>query len=110
MPKPIISLKIDYSKIDESLLFEGKKGRYMDATLFEKDGGGVDEYGNAGYVAQSVGKEARERGEKGPIIGNFRLIQLREKVNLTPPKNRPPVAPRPPADADLDVPQDDIPF
>lgn len=77
MPKPIISLKIDVKKIDKTLLFVGQKGTYLDATIFEKDGGVVDEYGNAGYVAQSVSKEARERGEKGPIIGNYRLIQLR---------------------------------
>ena len=110
MPKPIISLKIDVKKINKELLFVGQKGTYLDATIFEKDGGGVDEYGNAGYVAQSVSKEARERGEKGPIIGNYRLIQLREKVNLTPPKSRPTVAPKPQADPDLDTPPDDIPF
>ena len=103
MPKPIISLKIDVTKIDKAHLFKGAKGTYLDITLMEKDGGGTDEYGNAGFITQSVSKEARERNERGPILGNYKLIQLREKVNLTPPKNRPPVAPRPQAYPDLDV-------
>ena len=112
MPKPIISLKIDVKKIAKEHLYVGAKGTYLDITLMEKDGGGVDEYGNAGFITQSVSKEARERNERGPIIGNYRLIQLREKVNLTPPKNRPPVAARPQADPDLDAAPDGdfIPF
>jgi len=39
--------------------------------LFEnKDG--EDQYGNSGYVVQSISKEAKEAGEKGPIIGNWK--------------------------------------
>ena len=110
MAKPILSLKIDYDKIDQSLLYQGQKGLYLDATVMESDT--IGQYGDAGFIVQSVSKEARARGEKGPIIGNYRVIELRPKVNLTPPKNRPPVAPRPQADADLDVLPDgeSIPF
>ncbi len=100
MPKPIISLKIDVKKIAKAHLFVGAKGTYLDITLMEKDGGGVDEYGNAGFVSQSVTKEARERGERGPIIGNYRLIA----------QKKPAAPPRPQADPDLDVAPDSIPF
>ena len=102
MPKPIISLKIDVTKIDKAHLFKGAKGTYLDITLMEKDGGGVDEYGNAGFVAQSVSKEARDRNERGPIIGNYRLIAKKAQAKKPP-------APRPPADH-LDVACDEIPF
>ena len=106
MPKPIISLKIDVKKIAKEHLFVGAKGTYLDITLMEKDGGGVDEYGNAGFVSQSVSKEARERNERGPIIGNYRLIAQKAQ----PKPQQKPAAPRPPADPDLDADSQDIPF
>lgn len=108
MAKPIIALNIDVTKIDKTLLFIGAKGKYMDCTLMEGDQ--IDQFGNAGFITQSVSKEARARGEKGPIIGNFKHIELRQKVNLTPPKGRPNVTPKPTADPDLDMPPDDVPF
>jgi hypothetical protein len=41
--------------------------------LFEnKDGKG--QYGDDGFVVQSVSKEAREAGVRGPIVGNWRYI------------------------------------
>lgn len=76
----MITFKIQTSKIDKSLMFQGKpknpgeKGEvYLDCVLFEnKDG--VSEYGDHGRVVQSVPKEQREKGVKGPIIGNYRIV------------------------------------
>lgn len=64
-----IRVKIDVSKILKEHLFKGEKGTYLDITLLENRNG-PDQYGNHYMVVQDLGKEARERGEKGPILGN----------------------------------------
>lgn len=66
-------LKIDVTKINKDLLFIGAKGKYMDLTLMDNRDG-TDQYGNDGFIVQDVGKERREAGEKGPIIGNWKHI------------------------------------
>jgi hypothetical protein len=72
----MIRAKIDVKKILKDALFAGQKGTYCDLTLMEnKDG--PDEYGNDGFVVQDIGKERREAGEKGPIVGNWRHIETR---------------------------------
>jgi hypothetical protein len=95
----MISAKIDVTKIDKSLLYKGAKGTYLDITLIENREG-TDQYGNDGFIAQSVSKEAREAGEKGPIIGNYRNIQTKAKA--APVKAAPATS-----QDDID---DDIPF
>ena len=99
MAKPILRLKIDVTKIDKSHLFKGERGTYLDLTLMENDQ--VDEYGNAGFVSQSVSKEAREAGVKGPIIGNYKTIELKRKPAVQPAKQ-----PQP----NSDYAQADVPF
>lgn len=64
-------LKIDVTKIDKTALFEGKKGKYLDITLFENRDG-TDQYGNDGFIVQEISKERRDKGEKGPILGNWK--------------------------------------
>jgi hypothetical protein len=72
----MIKLKISTWKIDKSHLYEGKNGKYLNCVLFEnKDGTG--EYGDDGFIVQDVTKEAREAGERGPIIGNWRHLQIK---------------------------------
>ena len=96
-------LKIDVKKIRKELLFDGAKGLYMDLTLMDNRDG-TDEYDNDGFIVQDVGKERREAGEKGPIVGNWKWIgQRSSSQNGAPP---PPLAVM--ADA-LDE-EDDIPF
>ena len=63
--------KLNLDKLNNAHLFKGRSGTYLDFVLHDKP----DQYGNAGFVTQSVSKEARERGEKGPIIGNWRVIE-----------------------------------
>lgn len=75
----MIVLKIDVTKIDKNHLFVGKSGKYLDCILNEnKDG--PDQYGNIGFIAQSVSKEAKEKGERGPIIGNYKEIVTTPRV------------------------------
>lgn len=66
----MIVAKIDVSKIDKAHLFEGKKGKYLDIALHEKP----NEYGDDGFITQSVSKEARDKGIKGGIIGNWKTV------------------------------------
>lgn len=69
----IIRAKINVSLVDNSKLFKGEKGTYMDITLLEnKDG--VDKYGNNFMVVQDLGKESREAGVKNPILGNGKIV------------------------------------
>jgi hypothetical protein len=92
------TVNLNCSKIDKSALYEGKNGKYLSLVLFDnKDG--VDQYGNAGFVTQDIGKERREAGERGPIIGNWK-----ETGPAKPQQAAPSIAPTQAED------HDDIPF
>jgi len=69
----MIRVKIDAQKILKEHLFKGAKGTYLDLTLMDNKEG-RDTYGNDGFVVQDIGKEARERGEKGPILENWKRL------------------------------------
>ncbi len=77
MSQQMIQLKIDVNKIDKTKLYNGKKGTYLDATLFLNDQ--VDQYGNHGFIVQSVSKEERESGVKGTVLGNVKIFQKAEQ-------------------------------
>jgi len=68
--------KIDVTKIAKEHLFVGTKGKYLDIMLHENRDG-KDDYGNDGFITQSVSKEAKAQGVKGPIIGNWRKLEPR---------------------------------
>ena len=74
-----ISLKIDVTKIDKSRIFEGAKGKYIDLTTFI-DTDNPSQYGDHGFISQSVSKQEKEQGIQTPIIGNA-------KVFYNPPQN-----------------------
>lgn len=69
-----ISVRIDLSKIDDNHVYKGEKGDYLDVTLMENRDG-PDQYGNHYMVVQGVSKEARLRKERGPILGNAKIIE-----------------------------------
>ena len=75
----IIKVKIDVKKIDNSKLFIGEKGTYLDITLIENRDG-IDQYGNSFMVVQDVSKADREAGIKGAILGNGKVMQPRESA------------------------------
>ena len=75
----MIVLKINVTKINKTHLFDGKDGKYLDCILNENKGG-VDQYGNIGFITQSVSKEARAKGDRGPIIGNYKEIVTTPRV------------------------------
>jgi len=73
MRKIGVSLKIDVTKIDKARLFDGKKGKYLDATVFiDLDNKG--EYGDNGMITQDVSKQEKEAGERGAILGNATIF------------------------------------
>jgi hypothetical protein len=68
-----VRIKIDVMKIDKALLYKGAKGTYLDATVFiDPDNPG--QYGDHGMITQDISKEARDAGEKGPILGNVEVF------------------------------------
>jgi hypothetical protein len=97
----MIIAKIDVTKLDKSHFFKGQKGIYTDLMLIpNKDGG--DQYGNDGFVSQGVSKEAKDKGEKGKIVGNYKKIHRPEA-----PQAKPAAKAKVPHDPDQD---DDVPF
>lgn len=67
------SLNINVTKIDKSAIYEGKVGKYINLTLMDNRDG-PDQWGNDGFIVQDIGKQRRDAGEKGPIVGNWRHI------------------------------------
>ena len=68
-----ISVKIDVTKIDKARLFQGAKGTYLDLTTFI-DTDNPSNYGDHGFISQSVSKEERAEGIKTPILGNCKVF------------------------------------
>jgi hypothetical protein len=71
-------LSINVTKIDKSHLIEGKSGKYLELILNENKNG-PDQYGNEGFVTQGVSKAAREAGQRGPIVGNYKTVGAKQK-------------------------------
>jgi len=76
----IIRAKIDVTKISKNHIYVGEKGKYIDITLLENRDG-PDQFDNDFMVVQDLGKEARERGEKGPILGNGKFVGQRPQAH-----------------------------
>lgn len=73
MSKVGVSLKINVSMIEKARLFAGKKGKYLDATVFI-DLDELDQYENSGMITQDITKEEKNNGIKGPILGNCKVF------------------------------------
>jgi hypothetical protein len=63
----VISASINLAQIDKAHIVEGKKGKYVNIALLISPN---DQFGNDFMVVQSLPKELREKGQKGPILGN----------------------------------------
>lgn len=80
--KVMIAVKIDCTKIEKARLFKGKNGaQYLDAILIESTN---SQYGDDFMVTQSVSKEEREKGIRGPILGNAKYLGQRNARNAPP--------------------------
>lgn len=94
-----------FIEITDCGLYEGKNGAvYLDFVLFDTPD---DKYGNDWRVCQSVSQEARQRGEKGPILGNGKnkgQTQSQRSATTGSSGGKPSHAPAGPADDGGDVP------
>ena len=89
--------------VDPNNIFRGEKGLYCSLTLMENRDG-VDQYGNNGFATVDLGVDRRMAGERGPVLGNWKTLEVRSpnQNNATPP-------PLAAMDDSLDA-DDDIPF
>lgn len=104
MNKPS-KIKINVLKILKEHLFKGQKGTYLDCAIWPNKNG-TGEYGDTHYITQEISKEARDRGEKGAIIGSLTWID--EPKAAPAPRPSPPQRQTPPDDPD--APSDGCPF
>jgi hypothetical protein len=93
----MIKLSINVLKIDRKRIVQKPSGKYLDLLLLDRP----DDYGNDGFVVESVTKEERESGVKGAILGNWK------RVGEQKPKAFPTPAPSPTSqgmEQDADIP------
>jgi hypothetical protein len=101
--KPI-KIKIDVTKLDKARFFKGAKGTYCDLVAWPNKNG-ADQYGNTHSVKQD---KPKDDPADLPFVGN--LIVPDEGAPIPNPSRVPAPKQRPPADPDLDVQTDDVPF
>ena len=98
-----IKIKIDVTKIDKAALYKGNKGTYLDAVMWPTPD---SQYGDDYRIVQDLGKEARDAGKKGAIIGNAKNMASSNgggQRTVSPVGNRTPApapAPAPAAQED----------
>ena len=68
-----ISIKLDVTKIVKERLFKGERGTYLDLTTFI-DTDKPSQYGDHGFVSQTVSKDEKAKGIQTPILGNCRVF------------------------------------
>ena len=68
----IVNASLDLSKIEKSKIIKGKKGSYINVTMFINDE--VDQYGNNASVIMSQTKEEREAKTPRVYLGNGRTV------------------------------------
>lgn len=68
----IVNASLDLSKIEKSKIIKGKKGSYINVTMFVNDE--VDQYGNNASVIVSQTKEEREAKTPRVYLGNGRTV------------------------------------
>lgn len=76
---PPITISIDMTKLIKGHFIKGKTGTFCDLILFPSQ---EQKYGKTHFVVQGVSKEARQAGERGPIVGNAVIpADLRQENN-----------------------------
>lgn len=77
-----VSISINVEKIEKARLYKGAKGTYLDLTTFiDLDNKG--QYGDNGFICQTVSEDERNAGTKTPILGNCKVF-----YNDQPPSER----------------------
>jgi hypothetical protein len=103
----MIRLKLNLRKLTDFRTFTGKDGieyaafpikanaiymtektASMDVTLLDNRDG-PDQYGNDGFATLDLGKDRRLAGERGPILGNWKDLDLGGSGNQRPGRDVP---------------------
>ena len=105
--KQTIDISLDVSKIDKTALYESPKTgkKYLSMSLLIREE--KDKYGNDGFIVQKISQARKESGEKGPILGNAKIMDWdtpRQSMHGSEKSNG--YAPQAQDDDDLDI----IPF
>jgi single-stranded DNA-binding protein len=100
--KQSISISIDVSKIDKSALYISPKNGKKYLSIMLKIREEKDQYGYDGFIAQEISKERKAAGEKGPILGNAKIMDWDQPA--------PQAKPQAPVTNSFDDEEDDIPF
>ena len=87
MNKIGVSFSINVSQIEKERLYAGKKGKYLDCTVFIDPT--ADQYGQNGMIVQSVSKEEKSQGVKGPILGNCKIFWTDGQQQQQPQQQQP---------------------
>lgn len=95
-----ITFDIDPAKINKDLVRITKQGARKFGFRLVSNKDGKDQYGNDGFVAQSVPKEKRDTVKQGPIVGNWKQWDNAPSA----PKPAPAASTAPVTDDDSDVP------
>jgi hypothetical protein len=67
-----ILFKINLKKLEKAELYVGHQGTYLDGIFIPNKG--ESKYGDDGFIVQSIKKARRDKGERGPIVGNWRFL------------------------------------
>jgi hypothetical protein len=97
-----ISISIDVTKIEKARLIKGAKGTYLDLKTFI-DTEKTSQYGDHGFISQSVTKEEKDAGVQTPILGNCKVFFIEGATVAQQPQTNATNADQVPFD-------DDIPF
>jgi len=68
----IINASLDLTKIEKSKIIKGKKGSYINVTMFINDE--EDQYGNNASIIMSQTKEEREAKTPRVYLGNGKTV------------------------------------
>lgn len=77
MSKIIVNASIDLTKIEKSKIIKGKKGSYINLTIFINDE--ADQYGNNASIIVSQTKEERDAKADRVYLGNGKTVTKKEE-------------------------------
>jgi len=83
-----ISVRIDVKKIEKARLFAAQSGAsYLDLTMF-LDPDNEGQYGDHGFITQSLSKEERAQGAQMPILGNGKIFYGLNELKQSAPQQQ----------------------
>ena len=72
--KQTIDVSLDLEKVDKTAFYVSPKTgkKYLNISVLIREE--KDKYGYDGFVVQKISKERKAAGEKGPILGNAKIM------------------------------------